>query len=652
MAEHHRLIDYHVQRWSEEKWSMGAWSQLLQGGTPEHRRTLGSMINKRLVLAGEACSVSHPAMVHGAAASGRLAARRIHQATTQQAEAAAMSKKWSELSVPKHTREKYECSDCDDDNDDDRANDGEANLYECTLCNKTYYSATDLDEHNTLYRALHKSQQKFREKVEGDDYDNDDDDDDDNYDSASDDSSSSHAKDEERSLGGDDEDEDQDGGISEGEITERIHKIKIHHRRPGNRTIIVGCGAAGIFAARELHKLEGDNTDIVILEARDRLGGRVHTIDLSYSGESSEESKTPINVDTGATWLQQYSENPLVDLCKSFELTMVPTDFCSAKCMAVDGISFSNKQAERMLDRIVAQLERYANEFIEGQDSNVLDALYDWIHTSLKSESEKKLACLLVAGDILSDSGVPLSQLSCKYGLSEPGSSHDDHYIKEGYSSLLHRLATGLRIRHNCPVRAVDWSNEHLIRLTVDDGSVLIADRCIVTVPVSIIQSRALKFIPELPSKHKEALSKIKQGYCNKVILRFKERWWPRCEGGILRWYDWTRFNGDDNDHANAGADDDDNDVYVEGKDDIFHRRKEKVLFNSKHFPHVLDWVEWVDMTDGLGCPILMCLLSGEEAYDRLMKGRSDEEVALDALRAIEKWASLSRIQEVGLGAT
>ena len=237
MAEHHRLVDYHVQRWSEEKWSMGAWSQLLQGGTPEHRRTLGSMINKRLVLAGEACSVSHPAMVHGAAASGRLAARRIHQATTQQAEAAAMSKKWSELSVPKHTREKYECSDCDDDNDDDRANDGEANLYECTLCNKTYYSATDLDEHNTLYRALHKSQQKFRKKVEGDDYDNDDDDDDDNYDSASDDSSSSHAKDEERSLGGDDEDD----GADDADLTlaERVAKMNgqkhylSNFRRPG-----------------------------------------------------------------------------------------------------------------------------------------------------------------------------------------------------------------------------------------------------------------------------------------------------------------------------------------------------------------------------------------------------------------------------------
>ena len=53
----------------------------------------------------------------------------------------------------------------------------------------------------------------------------------------------------------------------------------------------------------------------------------------------------------------------------------------------------------------------------------------------------------------------------------------------------------------------------------------------------------------------------------------------------------------------------------------------------------MLDWVEWVDMTDGLGFPILMCLMSGKEAYDRLMEGKSDQDIAMDALRAIEKWA-------------
>lgn len=85
------------------------------------------------------------------------------------------------------------------------------------------------------------------------------------------------------------------------------------------RTVVVGAGAAGIAAAAELKRLEG-NPDIVILEARNRIGGRVNTIFLS--GGSGD-----ISVDSGGMWLEQFDSNPLVSIAQEAGLTLIPTDF-------------------------------------------------------------------------------------------------------------------------------------------------------------------------------------------------------------------------------------------------------------------------------------------------------------------------------------
>ena len=87
------------------------------------------------------------------------------------------------------------------------------------------------------------------------------------------------------------------------------------------RTIIIGAGAAGISAAMELRRLE-DNPDIVILEARNRIGGRVHTVALAGEGEHDE-----VSVDAGGMWLEQFDNNPLVEIAQEAGLTFRPTDF-------------------------------------------------------------------------------------------------------------------------------------------------------------------------------------------------------------------------------------------------------------------------------------------------------------------------------------
>jgi len=164
------------------------------------------------------------------------------------------------------------------------------------------------------------------------------------------------------------------------------------------------------------------------------------------------------------------------------------------------------------INRIVAETDDIAEE---SKDMGLAQYLAPWMQSL--PENERSLAQILLQGDIEWDSGIPLTELSAKNGLKEPGVGIDDHYLVEGYSSLLEYMAAGIPLRLEAPVSKIDWSREDRIVLSLEDGEEIICDRCICTVPISIIQNRTLVFIPSLPADHREALSKIRLGSCGNL---------------------------------------------------------------------------------------------------------------------------------------
>ncbi|MBI3217100.1 MAG: FAD-dependent oxidoreductase [Mycobacterium sp.] len=74
-----------------------------------------------------------------------------------------------------------------------------------------------------------------------------------------------------------------------------------HVALPVSRVIVVGAGIAGLAAARCLQRA---GIPYVVLEARDRIGGRLHTIDLAG-----------VPVDLGGSWIHHPIGNPLTSLC-------------------------------------------------------------------------------------------------------------------------------------------------------------------------------------------------------------------------------------------------------------------------------------------------------------------------------------------------
>ena len=82
--------------------------------------------------------------------------------------------------------------------------------------------------------------------------------------------------------------------------------------RPVDRVVVVGAGIAGLAAAERLHRA---GIACVVLEARDRIGGRLHTVDLAG-----------VPVDLGGSWIHHPIGNPMSSLCAEYGIARDPGD--------------------------------------------------------------------------------------------------------------------------------------------------------------------------------------------------------------------------------------------------------------------------------------------------------------------------------------
>ena len=363
--------------------------------------------------------------------------------------------------------------------------------------------------------------------------------------------------------------------------------------------VVIGAGAAGISAAETIHKsfIQEDKNSrhkIIVIEALDHIGGRSTTISMS-SG---------IQVDSGGTWMQQYNSNPMVQEALRMGLTLIPTDFmsplaaCADRAVSVDEIN-----------DMVLQIETAAQIYHEtvDTDSSIMQIINTIIYPKYKDDSRMLKVLELTIAEIMADTGIDLNTLSSKYGLEEPSYvGEGDHYIREGFSSILTGISTGIDIRYNTPVKIIDWdrgSDSRYIKITTSINEIFDADYCICTVPISILQesdtnpNKILNIRPPLPDAYASALSRMKMAICDKVILQFDRRWWPTSasSNNILKWYGDGKYG------------------------------------NS--------FTDMLDATDGLGAPIVVFYMIGEDNVKRLLDGRSDTEIANLAYKSLADWS-------------
>jgi monoamine oxidase len=279
--------------------------------------------------------------------------------------------------------------------------------------------------------------------------------------------------------------------------------------------IIIGAGAAGLAAGRALREA---GRPAVIVEARDRIGGRVYTDRAHGPVELGAEF---IHGDRAATW-------GLV---------------CAAGLRAVpwEGPRYFG-QAGRLLPEdhptALRARELYAAVAAHaGPDESAASAL---ARLAPPDDPGLPFALQWLANIEGADpSRLSAAALAREHQLSTNGDGN--FHILDGYDRALAHLGAGLDIRLGRPVERVRWS-PGAVTLELAGGERLTARRALVTVPLGALQAGRPAFAPALPPAKRAAIAAIPMGHVSKLVLRFDRELWPLCsaistDGPVATWW-------------------------------------------------------------------------------------------------------------------
>ena len=278
--------------------------------------------------------------------------------------------------------------------------------------------------------------------------------------------------------------------------------------------LIVGAGIAGIGAARLLNAA---GFKVTILEARDRLGGRIWTDDA-----------LGVPLDMGAAWIHGSRRNPLTALARAAGIHGVASDFDSVALYTRNGRRLTQAQLEAvaaLTTEILDELEAAKAHALVDESTSVADVLATLLPEYELIGTEKRAVLWALASEIELEWGAEARDLSLLAWNEDRAFSGDHLLLREGYGRLIAFLARDLDVRLGLTVSRVSYTPSG-VQLTAADGRIFEADRALITLSIGVLQSGAITFAPALPAGKQAALQRLRMGLLNKVALRFPRTFW------------------------------------------------------------------------------------------------------------------------------
>ena len=283
--------------------------------------------------------------------------------------------------------------------------------------------------------------------------------------------------------------------------------------------IILGGGAAGLMAARDLARAK---RRVLILEARDRAGGRIHTI---------HDPAWPLPIEHGAEFIHGQPPETMKLLAEG-----------SSPAYDVPDLHWNRERGRLRKDESFWEAVETVFDKIDknkGRDLSLADFLAK--HSWSISRRTARLAEAFVEGFDAADKrqvGVEWIKLANR---AEEELGEGLMRVTRGYGSLIQCLESqviggGATIQLNHPVSEVRWNRSDVTIVAARNE--YRARAALVTLPLGVLQApvgqpNAVRFIHELTQKRKP-LALMRMGPVVKVILQFDRPWWEKqVEPGV-----------------------------------------------------------------------------------------------------------------------
>lgn len=276
----------------------------------------------------------------------------------------------------------------------------------------------------------------------------------------------------------------------------------------GEKVIVIGAGISGLAAARQLVEA---GYEVTVLEARERLGGRIFTDDSLGAP-----------IDLGAAWIHGNEKNPITDLASEAGAFSVATDWDSLALYSDQGpINASTvARADATWSRLAGQLEDIRGD-ASGNES-LEDGLLELVR---RRTLNQPLSQWMLDSYVTADYGAKAHDLSLKYFGEDEEFGGDDLLLPGGFRQLIQVVAEGTKIRRRQKVTSIAYADDEVTVTT--DRDEFTADRVVVTLPLGVLKAGSVTFDPPLPEAKQKSIRRLGVGHLDKVALKFDKPFWP-----------------------------------------------------------------------------------------------------------------------------
>jgi len=298
---------------------------------------------------------------------------------------------------------------------------------------------------------------------------------------------------------------------------------------PVERVLVVGAGIAGLTVANALTQA---GVDCVVLEARDRIGGRLHTADLDGAP-----------VDLGGSWIHTPDGNPMRAFAR---LAGVP---CRGANPVPEMAAFGQREGRRLPDaetgELLGLLDRFPDALAElvdrlgadtsgagdssnSSDTSAAEAIEAFVATVAADQTVDPVrARQLLYAYVEAESACRVEQQSLRWMWTEHeyGGDYFGDAPGGGYVSLVRAMAAGVDVRLGRPVAEIAVRPDG-VRMVTADGSAEEGSHAVVAVPLGVLKSAQPRFSPGLAPDRLAAIGRLGFGRFEKVALKFAEPFW------------------------------------------------------------------------------------------------------------------------------